>query len=360
MLGVIMSVAFIAAPRTATVAFELGTLREILLGDKVGLAPYSAVYFLIVWLMVIRENKVVDYIGKYLTPTLALGLLLVIALCFVNPIGPVNPSPQVANIWGKALMSGYQTLDVAAIIIFSYLIAWDLTNKGYTTARDKFKVVLCCSAVVGVLMFLIYGGLCYMGAAGSMLYGSEVGRGQLVVALVQKVVGEAGTAILGLLATLACLTTAMALVSALSAFLERLTNGRLNYKLCVTALSIIFALAANLGLSTILAVAEPIIMILYPAILVMVALELFDKQIRNDNIFKGAVAFSLLYGILEAIANHGDIQQAFSFIEALPMQKQGLGWIAPAAAGAVIGYFIRPDSQTGASTADGQAKNESA
>jgi LIVCS family branched-chain amino acid:cation transporter len=340
MLGVMLSVTAVTAPRTAIVAYDLGTLKDALPGGPVSLVAYSAVYFAVAWLLLVRENKVVDRIGKYLTPALLLGLLAVIVMGLFFPLGPVRPEPQIANVWAMGLMSGYQTMDVAAATMFAYLISRDLHNRGYTANADKFMMVVRSSAVVGVLMAVVYGGLCYLGAMGSTVYGPDVERGPLVVALFQRAIGEEGAAVLGLISVLACLTTAIALISAASAFLESLTGGRLPYKLNVTALAVIFALVANIGLSAMLAVAIPVILILYPAILVMVVLELFDAHIENDNIFKVSVAFALVYGCLDALWDAGAFP-ALAFLDYLPLQAQGLGWVVPAIVGGLLGSRLK-------------------
>jgi LIVCS family branched-chain amino acid:cation transporter len=341
MLGVMFSIGFIAGPRTATVSFELG-LKPIM-GESANLAVYSGLYFFIAWLLTVKESKMVDYIGKYLTPTLVGGLIIMIVIGIVNPIGEVSPAAQIDNVWYMGLMSGYQTLDAVAALAFAFVISQDLANKGYATPESKFKAVVASSLVVGVLMFIVYGGLCYLGATASMTYGANVEHGSLVVTLFQALIGQSGAIVLGIIVTLACLTTGMALMGAPATFLVRLSNGRLKYNVLVTMLAFAYAIIANIGLSNILAIAVPVILILYPAVLVMVVLSLFDSSIKNANIFKISVGFALIFSVLEVMKSQG--VEAAGIIEVLPLQEHGFGWILPAALGAVIGFFVKPAAE---------------
>ena len=339
MTGVMLSVCFIAGPRTGTVSFELG-LKPIL-GESASLPLYSAFYFLAAWLLCVRENKMVDYIGKYLTPALVGGLLVIIVIGVVSPMGEISPEAKIDNIWYLGLMSGYQTLDVAVATIFAFVISQDLSNKGYATPEAKFKAVISSALVVGVLMLVVYGGLCYLGATASMAYGADVEHGTLVLAVFHALVGSGGVIALGFIATLACLTTGLALMGALATYLVRLSNGRLNYTVMVSVIAVAFALVANLGLAAILAVAEPIILVLYPAVLVMICLSLFGDSIQNTNIFKVSVAFALVFSVLDVMQNQG-VAVAGTIASFLPLQAHGFGWLLPAALGAGLGWLIKP------------------
>ena len=341
MLGVMFSIGFIAGPRTATVSFELG--MKPIAGDNVSLTIYSGVYFFIAWLLTIKENKMINYIGKYLTPTLVVGLIIMIIIGIVNPMGEISPEAKIDNVWYLGLMSGYQTLDAVAALAFAFVISQDLANKGYSTPESKFKAVAASSVVVGVLMFIVYGGLCYLGATGSLIYGADTAHGDIVVSIFQALVGNAGAIVLGIVVTLACLTTGMALMGAPATFLVRLSGGRLKYNVLVTMMAFAYALIANVGLTKILAIAVPVILILYPAVLVMVILSLFDSAIKNANIMKISVGFALIFSVLEVMKSQG--VEAAGIIEVLPLQSHGFGWIVPALIGAIIGFFVKPKEE---------------
>lgn len=335
--GIIISVGYICGPRTATVSYELGFVPVF--GDF-GLHWYCIVYFVLAWLLTIRESKMIDYIGKYLTPILVVGLLAAIIVGVINPPGEMSSVPKVENVWYMGLMSGYQTMDITAAVIYGYVISQDLSNKGYTSINDKIKAVLLCSVVVGVLMFIVYGGLCYLGATLSQSYGADVQHGALVVAVFQTMLGKVGSMLLGVVVAMACLTTAIAMIGCPATFLVKVSNGKLKYNVMVTLVCFSYALLANLGLARILQIAVPIIVLLFPVLLTMMFLALADRKIKNANIYKIAVGFTLIYAAGDLLRTHG--VEAANILEVLPLQEHGFGWILPAAVGAVVGYFVKP------------------
>ena len=334
---VMFSICFISGPRTCTVSFELAAMP--IFQESANLWFWSIGYFTIIWFFTIKENKVVDLVGKFLTPTLVIGLIIMIIIGAISPAGEMLP-PRVDNAWYTGIIAGYQTLDAVGVCTFAFFIAQDLTNKGYDTPEKKISAVMRASVAMGALMLIIYGGLCYLGAVNSSLYGPETGHGALIVNLVYRILGYGGNVFFGIVVTVACLTTAIAVVSSLSTFLVKLSNGKLRYNVLVTLFAFSFMLIANLGLATILAIAVPVFTVMFPAALVMVLLSQFDDKIKNDNIFRIAAGFAVIFGAMELLQGYG--VGAFDIIQVVPLQPHGFGWFLPAMAGAVVGYFIKP------------------
>lgn len=67
--------------------------------DGLGLLPFSILFFVVVVLLTIRPSRLVDIIGKCLTPVLITGILILIVVGIANPIGPIGPaaSPNIAQ-----------------------------------------------------------------------------------------------------------------------------------------------------------------------------------------------------------------------------------------------------------------------
>src|SRR5690606_28408315 len=64
-----------ATPRTATVSFEVGFMP--FLGDShVALAAYSIAYFLAVMLISLFPGRLIDTVGKVITPALIVALIV--------------------------------------------------------------------------------------------------------------------------------------------------------------------------------------------------------------------------------------------------------------------------------------------
>lgn len=336
--GVILSVGYIAGPRTCTVSYELG-IAPVFGDSSTGMAIYSILYFIAAWCFCVRESKMVDMIGRILTPVLVIGLLILIFIGAANPLGEMIPA-RIENVWYMGLMSGYQTMDACTAVIFGFIIANDLTNKGYTTVDSKVKAIIQASFLMAFLMLIVYGGLCFVGANSASLYGTDVQHGALVVDIFQRVLGFGGSVFLGFVVLLACLSTGSALAGSPATYFVRLTNGRLRYNVVVTLVCFSYALVANIGLSNILAIAVPVILVMFPPFLVMAFLGLFARRIKNDNIYKISTGFALLYAVMEVAKMHG--VEAANIIEVLPLAEHGFGWLIPAVAGGILGFFVKP------------------
>ena len=116
-----------------------------------------------------------DRIGKYLTPLLALILVIIAIIGIVNPLGtPV--APTVAKPFVNAFLGGYNTGDVLVSFIMAAVFMSAIKEKGYITITNRNRCLLYCGIVAFILLFLIYGALLYMGACVSGDYPQDIGR----------------------------------------------------------------------------------------------------------------------------------------------------------------------------------------
>ena len=151
----------LAIPRTAATTYET-SLAPLVSGFSPVL--FSALFFLLILLLCVRETAVVDIVGKILTPALLIGLLVLIVVGVVNPIGPVGEHPLVENVAATGIEAGYQTMDVLAAIVFGYIILKSAREKGHTESRAQIRVISGASLVAGAGLLVVYLGLTYLGA----------------------------------------------------------------------------------------------------------------------------------------------------------------------------------------------------
>lgn len=329
----------LAMPRTCATTFSMAIVP--LAGTDALWASllFTVVFFALTLAFSIRESALVDLVGRYLTPLLVSGLLLMIVMGAITPIGPISETPKIDNVPLMGINAGYQTLDVLAIIVFGLLIVNAMKARGYSTPRMKFISVGLASLIAGLFLFIVYGGLCYLGATISTLYPENVDKGILVMAISNKIFGPVGAGILSVLIGLACLTTAIALAGSMGTFFSTLTNGKLPYKAGVIVACLFSAVVANFGLNNIIALAAPILTIVYPGVLAVILLSLFDARIKNDNVFRFAAAGAMAVSFCEVMGWYWP--ETFAFIKALPFQGPGLGWLIPSTVCAVVGAFTR-------------------
>jgi hypothetical protein len=203
-------------------------------------------------------------VGKVLTPALLGGLLLLIAVGVFRPIGPIADTAKIENVPASGIMSGYQTMDVLAALIFGTIILKSAENKGYTDTKRKNRVVLGAGIVASLGLLVVYLGLTYLGATVSTLYDGSVNRSALVLAIVESLLGQTGKIVFAVVVALACITTAVALVSSAADYFHGLTGGRVSYKALVVFMCVFSAVVSNVGLDQIVSIAAPILSIVYP------------------------------------------------------------------------------------------------
>lgn len=324
---------FLAIPRTAATTFEMGVMP---LFPSINSWMFGAVFFGLVLLFTVRPSGVVDVIGKYLTPVLVACLLAMIVIGFVNPIGDISTVAKFDTV-KEGVLSGYQTMDVLASIVFVIIIISAAKDKGYTETKDTMNVVIKSSIFAAIALFVIYGGLAFLGATTSA--GGFEGYNQtgLVVAITQSLIGSYGVLVLAIIVFFACLTTAIGLVSSCASYFEGLTKGKVSYTKVVIVTVAFSYIVSNFGISTIISIASPVLSLLYPVVLVMILLNFFGSRIKNNNIYIFAAAFALAASAAEVLCSFG---LPLEFIHKLPFGSFQCGWIVPAIIGGIIGKFI--------------------
>ena len=330
----------VAIPRTSATTFEMG-VQPLFSGFSPIL--FSIIFFAATFILTIKPSKVVDIIGAYLTPALLVALAILIIKGIIIPIGEMSSTPLIENLFSEGIKQGYQTMDALGAVALSAVIITSLANKGYKNEEQKIKLTLKSGVVAAIGLVLVYGGLTYLGATVSTMYGIDVVRTKLIVEITASLLGTPGKVILAVIVALACLTTSIGLTSATAQFFEKITYGKLKYELVVTVVCVFSAIVSNFGVSTIIQFAAPILDIIYPATMVLVIMTLFGTKIKNDNAFKGATYTALLVSIL-TVANGMDIVN-ISFINELPFSTLGFNWIVPVLIGGIIGNLIPSHSE---------------
>ena len=235
-------------------------------------------------------------------------------------------------------------MDALAALPFGIIVLQSAASKGYSGSKSKLRIVGGSALLAGVLLLAVYMGLAYLGATVSTQYtGAEIGRAQLTMAIVEGLMGKVGMVLFGVVVGLACVTTAVALTSSAAAYFAELCRGKVSYKVFVVVICVFSAVVSNLGLDRIVAIAAPVLDVVYPPTLVLILI----AQVP-DRVSRAAAAGALLSSVLCTLHAHG---VALSFVEVLPLYDLGLSWILPAAAFGLIaalpGLFTHFRSRSG-------------
>lgn len=338
----------VAIPRTAATTLEMSVTPFFS-----GMSPvvFSIIFFAVILLLSIKQSAVIDIVGKILTPALLIGLLILIVKGFVSPIGDiVDTGVSASEVTVNGIKSGYQTMDVLAAMAFGIIILSSADEKGYTDSKSAAKMIGIAAALSGVLLLIVYFGLTYLGATASTVFPTDISRANLVIGIVELLLGKAGLIIFAIVIALACITTAVALVSSAASFFAKLANDKISYGVFVVVICVSSAVISNLGLDMIIAIATPVLDIVYPPMLVLILLSWFGDKLHKS-VYVSSVAGSLIASVLATAELYG---MNIPVIDSLPLASLGLGWLTPAAVFGLVAYLVSKVKFQNAQTANAQ------
>lgn len=338
----------VAIPRTAATTLEMSVTPFFS-----GMSPvvFSIIFFAVILLLSIKQSAVIDIVGKILTPALLIGLLVLIAKGFVSPIGDiVDTGVSASEVTVNGIKSGYQTMDVLAAMAFGIIILSSADEKGYTNSKSAAKMIGIAAALSGVLLMIVYFGLTYLGATASTVFPTDISRANLVIGIVELLLGKAGLIIFAIVVALACITTAVALVSSAASFFAKLADDKISYGVFVVVICVSSAIISNLGLDMIIAIATPVLDIVYPPMLVLILLSWFGDKLHKS-VYVSSVAGSLIASVLATASLYG---MSVPVVDSLPLASLGLGWLTPAALFGLVAYLVSKVKFQNAQTANAQ------
>ena len=335
-----------AMPRTGAVSFEIG-IRPFLTEENLGLGQliYTAIFFAASYYLALNPNKIIDRVGKMLTPALLIVLAILFVQAFHSPLGDVfaPTGSYIEAPFAQGFQDGYQTMDLLASIAIGALVTNAVRLRGITDTRAIGAACLVSGLITVTLMAIVYGSLAYIGATSASVLGHSENGGQILSGAVGIFFGSAGNLLLAVIIGLACLTTCCGITSSAAMFFNKLLKGRISYERLLL-FSILFSFAAsNVGLTQIIALAVPFLVAIYPLVIVFVILSLFDRAIGwRKSIYQGAMALTLVFSLIDGLhaaglSNAGIHAMLVAYI---PFYEIMMGWVCPAIFGALVGLGV--------------------
>ena len=329
----------IAIPRTAATTFEVGIQPSF---PNFSPIVSSILFFAITWALTIVPSKVVDIIGNILTPALLVLLLVLIGVGIFFPLGDFsNTELGAVESFSLGFTEGYQTLDVLASVIFAGIIINAAKAKGYNSVKEKSTVVVSSGALSAICLFIIYGGLVYLGAT-SNITDTNISRSALLIHIAKSTLGDYGMIAIAISIALACLTTSIALTAAVGSFFSDLSGGKLSYKLLVTLCSLVSGILAVSGVDNIIKFAYPPLAFVYPIVITLVLyVVLFGSFVKSKQPYIGALVGSTIMAILGVLKILGLLNEdTIAVFNKIPYFDIDLGWVVPSIIGFVFGLII--------------------
>ncbi len=344
-----------ALARTGTVSYQIGIAPFVEGEQPLLLAAFTFVFMAVALLFSLKPSKLIVYIGKGLNPIFLGFLAILVGTALVFPMGSLSTAlPQgeyVQHAFLTGFKEGYNTMDVLAMLAFSIVVIDTLKDLGITDTRNITRDLLKVGIIVVVLMAVIYTLITWLGTSSVGQLAISANGGIALAQITHSYFGSVGGVLLAAIVTFACLKTAIGLITACSNTFVQLFPGSLGYR----AYCVVFAGAAfligNVGLTQIIVLAVPVLMLLYPLAITLIlsafACALFGKDrrlYRWPMLLAGITAFGDMLSVLpRSVQNVGLIQSLLGLYRQLPLFSLGMSWLLPdlialAAAVAVVKF----------------------
>ncbi|SFE16876.1 branched-chain amino acid transport system II carrier protein [Trichococcus pasteurii] len=345
---------FFATPRTATVSFEAAFAPYLDPSmTKMTLFLFSLLFFAAVLWFSLKPSEILKWVGKVLNPIFLVFLSILILFGFFAPMGtaseiPVDASYQTGAFF-KGFLEGYNTMDALASLAFGIIVVTTIQGLGVTKTTTIAKDTIKSGTISMLLMAVIYGSLVYLGATSRGIFEISDNGGIALAQISNEYFGIFGAVLFAVIITVACLKTAIGLITAISETFVHMFPGSLDYKKYVYLFTAISFGLANLGLSQIIAFSIPVLMFLYPLSITLILLSIMSSQFNDRTIvYQMTTLFTLPFatvdflkalpqGIKDAVGLNGVIAWTDS---AIPLSDIGMGWLIPSLIGFAIGLAV--------------------
>ena len=333
----IISIA-IPSPRTASAT------HEIAIHPVFGTSPLltSTIYFSLVLIFVLNRSKILNLIGKFLTPLIVIALLLVIGIGLFSTEMVTN-TPQFETPFVSGILEGYQTFDAIGAVVVGAVIIISLSFKTDSSFETRKHLIKKSGFIAGLGLFIIYAGLISVGA----FYGSEINvdsslsndmqRATLLRGISTGSLGTFGNTVLSILISLACFTTAVGIIAGTADYFKGLLNNSQTVYIITAIVSCIVGVGVGqLDFHSIIMIALPVLMFIYPITIALILLNVVPEKFASKQIFRAVIIVTFIFSIPDFLSFILPKGSLVSLIDVIPLAQYNLGWVLPA----LISFFV--------------------
>ena len=299
-----------AIPRTGSVSYEVGI--KPLLGDNdsaITLLIFTVIFFAVTCFFSLNSAKIVDIVGKILTPLLLIFIAILIVTAIIKPMGDfsVPTEDYLSNSFFKGFQEGYLTMDTIASFVFGIIVINAIKERGASTKKELMKSTLKAGLIAAGLLAIIYTALTYIGAMSVEKLGFLENGGAVLSGVSTHYFGSSGGVLLGLIVIAACLTTSIGLVSACAAYFHKMVPS-ISYKKFIVILSLFSAIFANVGLMTLIEISVPVLTAIYPVAICLIFLTFAHPLFKGRQaVYIVSLTFTFIISLFDGL-KAADIQ----------------------------------------------------
>ncbi|MEG9475173.1 branched-chain amino acid transport system II carrier protein [Mannheimia indoligenes] len=334
---------FFAIPRTGATAYQMAVVPFIGESSTLSLLIFTLAYYLIAVWFSLNPSTVVDRIGAILTPVLLVAILALVVKAVIllggNELPAVATKADPETPLFTGIVEGYLTMDALASITFSVIVISAIKAKGIG-GKDLIKQTSMAGVIAAIALAAIYISLAWIGnhypisaetLAELNAKGQNIGT-FILNSVATDTFGEFGRTLLGVIVTLACLTTSIGLIVTTSEYFNEVFP-KISYKVYVLIFTLISFGIANQGLDFVISKSVPVLLVLYPIAMTVIFLMFINIFIRLPLL---AQRLPLALVTIVSILSVAGVE----VINALPLKSISMEWIPFAIAGTVIGYLF--------------------
>ena len=328
----------IPSPRTAAAT------HEIAIQPAFGTSPLltSSIYFILVLVFVLNRSKILNVIGKYLTPFIVIMLLLVIGIGLFSS-GLTADASQFESPIVSGILEGYQTFDAIGAVVVGAVIIISINIKSNASFEVKKDLIKKSGLIAGFGLFIIYAGLISVGA----FYGLEIElnsdlsddmqRANLLRGISLKALGTFGNTVLSVLISLACFTTAVGIVAGTADYFKGLIKDSQKVYIITAIIACVFGVVVGqLDFHSIIVIALPVLLFIYPITIVLILLNAIPNKYASNLVFRVVVLLTFVFSIPDVLNFLSPSEGVTKVINLIPFAKHSLGWVLPAFVGFVL------------------------
>ena len=173
-------------------------------------------------------------------------------------------------------------MDALASLAFAIIIISNVKKLGIKNP-SSIAIETCKSGVVSVIgMTIIYASLAYMGAT-SLGSVSRADNGGIILSMVSDhYFGFIGKVLLAAIVGVACLKTAIGLITSCSEMFSELFPKSISYRNYAILFTLFSFIIANFGLNNIIRLSLPVLMFLYPLAITLILLSLLTPVLHKQ------------------------------------------------------------------------------
>ena len=265
----------VAMPRIVTLT------HTMFLGHfpNLSLSIFAVSFLLLTLILSISESKVIDVLGKFISPVLIVSIIAIIIIGLSHQ-GSVNHNPK---IWYLVVLEnmqyGYNTLDFLTAAFFSSIVIkiLKISDNKKITQTHLIRTGLGASLIGMFLLALVYIGLAILGSHHAVGVAAS-NEGEIFRQIIYNILGHNSSLIMTITIFLACLSTNIALAVVSAEFMQNdLCKNFISYKTSLIITLAIVGIISSLGLSRVIEFSKPVISAISPAILTLCVLNIFYK-----------------------------------------------------------------------------------